>query len=200
MPVSAWKSKFQSWIETPDPTALIDAANFFDFRRVHGTLDLAPLEETIREAGRHRLFLGRMAKNAIEFRPPLGLFRRIRENELGVDLKKGGIIPIVGIARLYALEFGIAARGTIERLAEASKGASGLSGDGAETLSEAFRFLLHVRLRDQLGARRAGEKIDNSVRLDALASIERRHLKDAFVAIAEFQDSMALRYGTNFIS
>jgi len=200
MPVSAWKSRFQSWIETPDPTALIDAANFFDFRRVHGTLDLAPLEEVIREAGRHRLFLGRMAKNAIEFRPPLGLFRRIRENERGVDLKKGGIIPIVGIARLYALELGIDARGTIERLAEASKGASGLSKEGAETLTEAFRFLLHVRLRDQLGARRAGETIDNSVRLDALASIERRHLKDAFVAITEFQDSMALRYGTNFIS
>jgi CBS domain-containing protein len=200
MPVSTWRRQFLNWIETPEPAALIDAANFFDFRRVHGSLDLAPLEEIILEAGRHRLFLGRMAKNATDFRPPLGLFRRIRENDGRVDLKKGGIIPIVGIARLYALELGIPARGTVERLAAASKERSVLSGEGADTLTEAFRFLLHLRLRDQLRARREGKAIDNSVTLDALASIERRHLKDAFVAIAEIQDSMALRYGTNFIS
>lgn len=200
MPVSTWKRQFQNWIETPDPRSLIDAANFFDFRRVHGTLDLTPLEEIILDAGRHRLFLGKMAKNATEFRPPLGLFRRIRENDAGVDLKKGGIIPIVAIARLYALELGIPARGTIDRLTEASKERNGLSRDGAEVLIESFRFLLHLRLRDQLRARRDGETIDNSVKLDALVSIERRHLKDAFVAIAEFQDSMAMRYGTNFLS
>lgn len=200
MPVSTWKRQFSNWIETPDATALIEAANFFDFRRVHGTLDLGELDDIILAAGRHRLFLGRMAKNATEFRPPLGLFRRIREQESGVDLKKGGIIPIVAIGRMYALELGILARGTVERLAEASAAASGLSTDGAEVLRESFRFLLYLRLREQLRARREGDRIDNSVKLDALASIERRHLKDAFVAIAEFQDSMALRYGTNFIS
>lgn len=200
MPVSTWKRQFLSWIETPDATALIDAANFFDFRRVHGTLDVATLDDVILEAGRHRLFLGRMAKNAVEFRPPLGLFRRIREQESGVDLKKGGIIPIVGIGRLYALELGILARGTVERLTEAARAGEGLSRDGAEVLRESFRLLLHLRLREQLRARREGDRIDNSVRLERLASIERRHLKDAFVAIAEFQDAMALRYGTNFIS
>lgn len=199
MPVSKWRLQFQHWIDTPDPKALIDAANFFDFRKVYGSLDVGALDDIIADAGKHRLFLGKMARNAVEFKPPLGLFRRIREQESGVDLKKGGIIPIVAIGRLYALELGIRARGTIERLAEAAKVPNGLSQDGAEVLREAFRFLLHVRLRDQLRARREGGEIDNSVRLDELASLERRHLKDSFVAIAEFQDAMALRYGTNFL-
>jgi len=199
MPLSKWRQQFHNWIDTPDPKALIDAANFFDFRRVHGTLEVDVLDDIIAAAGKHRLFLGKMARNAVEFKPPLGLFRRIREQESGVDLKKGGIIPIVAIGRLYALELGIRARGTIDRLSEAAKLPGGISQEGAEVLREAFRFVLHLRLRDQLRARREGGAIDNSVRLEILASLERRHLKDAFVAIAEFQDAMALRYGTNFL-
>ena len=154
-PLAEWQELFRSWIETPDPQALIDAANFFDHRAVWGDLDLAPLEEIVRSASRQRRFLAHMAKNALDFRPPIGLLRRIRQTDEGVDLKRGGIIPIVSLGRLVALEAGSPARGTIDRL-EAGRQDGGLSPEGAETLAEAFRFLLRLRLEHQLRERKEG--------------------------------------------
>lgn len=200
MPLAAWKQQFTEWIDKPRERSLIDAANFFDFRRIAGTLDLEPLHEVIESAGRQDIFLARMAKNAVGFRPPLGLFHRIREQPAGVDLKKGGIIPIVALARLYALALGIRARGTVDRLTRAAGEPDGVSIEGADTLREAFRFLLHLRLAHQLRSHREGRPIDNSVRLEELTALERRHLKDTFVEIAELQQSVAMRYRTNLLS
>lgn len=109
-------------------------------------------------------------------------------------------MPIVGLGRLYALELGIAARSTVERITRASDRENGISSDGADVLREAFRFLLHLRLGDQLRARRAGARVDNAVRLDDLSLHHRRQLKETFVVIAEFQQVIAERYGTSLLS
>jgi len=197
-PLAEWEKLFSGWMRRPEPQALIEAAHFFDFRRVYGGLSLEPLDALFQEAAQHGLFLAHMAKNALDFRPPLGLFHRIREQAEGVDLKKGGIIPIVSLARLYALEAGILARGTLERL-DAGAEAGRLSHEGAENLGEAFRFLLRLRLGDQLEAKRAGRPVDNQVRLADLSPLERRHLKDTFLAVREMQEALALRYKTDLI-
>ncbi len=195
-PLAAWLELFGGWLAAPEPQALIDAANFFDFRPVHGTLSLAPLDEMIGEARGQRSFLAHMAKNALDFRPPIGLFRQIRERSGGVDLKRGGIVPVVSLARLCALEARVPVRGTLDRLAAAAVAGS-LSPDGAETLSEAFRFLLRLRLEHQLEAVRRGRAPDNLVPLDELSHLTRRHLKEAFLAIREIQEAVSLRYGTD---
>lgn len=200
MSLAAWERQFGAWIEEPDEHALVDAANFFDFRRVSGSLSLEPLETRMLEASRNSIFLARMARNAIEFRPPLGLFHRIREKPSGVDLKKGGIIPIVALARVYALGDGIRARGTLERLSQAAGRPDGLSTEGSEVLREAFRFLLRLRLSHQLECRRLGRPIDNAIHLDQLAPLDRRHLKEVFVEIARVQDALALRWETSLLS
>jgi CBS domain-containing protein len=100
-PLAGWEALFRSWIGTPDPQAMLSAANFFDFRAVHGDLPLDPLEDLLRLAGREKLFLAHLAKAAVGQGAPLGLLRHIREEEGGVDLKKGGLLPIVSLARLY---------------------------------------------------------------------------------------------------
>jgi CBS domain-containing protein len=197
-PLAEWEKLFSGWMRRPEPQALIEAANFFDFRRVGGELSLEPLDELFREASKHGLFLAHMAKNALDFRPPLGLFHRIREQAEGVDLKKGGIIPIVSLGRLHALEAGILVRGTLDRL-DAAAAAGRISRDGAENLGEAFRFLLRLRLEDQLEAKRAGQPVDNQVRLANLSPLERRHLKDTFLAVREMQEALAMRYKTDLI-
>jgi CBS domain-containing protein len=63
-------------------------------------------------------------------------------------------------------------------------------------LTEAFRFILHLRLREQLRAYRRGETPTNRVRLDALSSLERRHLKEAFLAIRTIQHLTAMHFYT----
>jgi CBS domain-containing protein len=194
-PLSAWTALFHGWITRPEPRALLEAANFFDFRAVHGGLDLAPLEAVLAGSGREPLFLAHLARAALTWEPPLGLLRTIKETDGGVDLKRGGLIAIVGLARVYALEAGSTVRPTLERLAAAAA-AGTLSADGAATLGEAFRFLLRVRLRAQLRKLRAGETPDNRVPLEDLSALERSHLKDTFVAIRQLQEATALRFAT----
>ena len=198
-PLADWLRLFESWIKSPEPQALLEASIFFDFRSVHGSLSLNPLERLLLEAGDSQLFLGQLARATLRLRPPLGFFRRIREENGHVDLKKGGIAPIVGLARLYALQARSRARSTLERI-EAARQANSLSQDGADTLAETFRFLLTLRLRDQLTDLREGRTPDNRIRMrEQLSARERRHLKEAFVAISSLQSVTSQRYQTSML-
>jgi CBS domain-containing protein len=192
----AWTALFREWVERPDPRALMDALNVFDLRPVAGTLDVASLDDVILAAGRAPLFLAQLARASMGLRPPLGAFRRIREAEGGVDLKKGGIVPIAALARLYALEGQSRVRGTLARLAAAAA-AGTLSEDAAANLGEAFRFLMGLRLREQLRALRAGERPGHHVRLERLSPLERQHLKDVFQAIHQVQEATGRRHATD---
>jgi CBS domain-containing protein len=187
-----WQRLLADWIETPEPQALLDALIFFDFRAVHGDLSLEPLERRLRVAGDRAPFLTNLARSALGFRPPLTVFRRIRNEGGEVDLKRSGIVPIVSLARLYALEAKSPERSTVTRLRAAAE-AGVLSRNGAETLAESFRFLTGLRLREQLERLRSGMAPSNSVRVASLSSLESRHLKEAFRAIAEQQKAVALR-------
>lgn len=198
MPLAEWRETFRRWLEVPDPEALVEAANFFDFRPVHGALSLAPLQQIVTEAPRHRSFLAHMARNSLAFKPPLGLFRRFRQEAEGMDLKRGGIIPVVSLARLFALEAGVVERGTMERLRAAAEAGS-LSSEGSENLSESFRYLLRLRLETQLAHKRSGGRVDNRLRVEELSHLERRHLKDAFHVIQEMQQAVAQRYDTDLL-
>jgi CBS domain-containing protein len=195
-PLASWARLFRTWVETPEPRALIEALTFFDVRVVYGTLGIGVLDDILLTAGRAPLFMAHFARASLGLTPPLNAFRSIREEEAGVDLKKGGLAPIVSLARVYALEGGSPARSTLDRLARAAT-AGTLSHDGADTLAQGFRFLMGLRLREQLRALRAGEPVTNSVPLDHLQTGERQHLKDIFVAIREIQRATALRHAVD---
>lgn len=192
-PLSEWRALFESWVSQPEPEALLGAANFFDFRRVWGSLSLDILDDVILGAADNRIFLAHLAAGGLRFRPPLGLFRTFKDEDGGIDLKKGGIIPIVGLARVVGLEAGCRSRRSLDRLG-AARDAGTLSADGAEGLSEAFRYLHRLRLENQLNAHRGGKPITNSIPLSDLVSLERRHLKDSFAQIREIQESLAQRF------
>ncbi len=195
LPLAQWVARVRGWIARPDGPALLDASTLFDWRAVHGTLDLEPLAALQRSVAGERGFLAQLARTALAFEPPLSAFRQIREEHGGVDLKKGGLLPIVGLARVVALEAGSDARATIDRLAAAAA-AGTLSREGASTLEEALRFLMRLRLRDQLLARRAGRPAGNAARLEGLTALERAHLKEVFVAVRELQQALRMRLGT----
>lgn len=195
-PLAAWETLFTQWIVKPEPQALMTASIFFDFRAVHGALSLEPLEQLLSSAAEESLFIAYLVRSAQEFVPPLGFFGRIRSEAGSVDLKKGGIAPIVGLARACALAAGSRERSTLERLISASA-AGKLSHEGAEILAETFQFLMALRLREQLAALRAGEPPTNQVRLQTLSAVERRHLKDAFVSIRQMQDGLGAAFQTS---
>ncbi len=197
-PIGEWEQIFQRWIRKPEPQNLLETAIFFDFRHVYGALSVEPLEQLVTDSSNNHVFLAQLARAAIEFKPPLGFFRRIRVEDGQVDLKTGGIAPIVSLARVYALEAKSRARTTVERL-EAAIEANTVSQQGGETLIETYRFLLQLRLQEQLKAIRAGQLPDNKIRLQSLSPVENRHLKEAFVVIREMQEAASSRFHTGML-
>jgi CBS domain-containing protein len=185
-----WSGLFAGWVRTPKPQALLDAAIFFDFRPVAGALSLEPLDEILASARTEKPFIAHLTQEALIFQPPLGFFNRLRSDDGKIDVKKGGLGPIVGLARAAALAGGSRERSTLERLATAGKSGVILPQEDASELAEVFQFLLHLRLRQQLSALQAHRPLDHNVHLNALSTLERRHLKDGFVMIRRIQDAI----------
>jgi CBS domain-containing protein len=189
-PLNEWRRLFAGWVRTPAPQALLDASIFFDFRRVAGELSLAAVEEIVASAKTEKLFIAHITKDALVFVPPLGFFNRIHTDNGKVDIKRGGIVPIVSLARAAALAAGSQERSTLERLVTAGNSGLLFKREDAALLAETFQFLLHLRLREQLTALQTNQPIDHKVRLDALSALEHRHLKEAFVTIRQVQDEV----------
>jgi CBS domain-containing protein len=194
-PLAEWVERFRTWVDEPKPQALLEAAIFFDFRRAHGELDLAPLEAAVRRAGQARRFICAMAKAALEFSPPSSIRLRLR-SDTEIDLKVHGISPIVFLARCYAIEVGSPHRNTLDRLDAAAR-AGLLGAETRVTIREAYRFLLALRLREQVRRLAEGRQPANRITLSALSSIERSRLKESFRAIRSWQEKAAYHYRTD---
>jgi CBS domain-containing protein len=192
--VETWQERFERWFTTPDVQALLETGIFLDRRVVAGTLDVGALDAVVRRRSHDGVLLARMAAAAGTFRPPLGLLHRVRSDEGTVDLKDGGVNPIVALARVLAIEVGSTARSTVGRLEVAAEHGR-LGRDGAEELIEAFGFLQGLRLDRQLTDWREGRELSNRVALDELTPTRRRHLKEAFVAVARVQQATIQRLG-----
>jgi CBS domain-containing protein len=139
-----------------------------------------------------------MAANALKHRPPLGFFRNFvlihgGEHDHTFDIKHRGIVPIVDLARVYALSAGLLETNTIERLRAAGE-TTALSSDGAANLIDAFELIGTLRMRHQAKQLKRGEQADNFLSPDQLSPLERGHLKDAFSLINTMQESLGQRY------
>jgi CBS domain-containing protein len=194
-PLAEWEATFGRWVQVPEPQALLEAQIFLDFRPVHGELSLEPLARILLAGGRSGRFLHNLARAVLRFRPPVGPLGRVRGT---VDLKAGGIGPIVMLARLYALAAGVPARSTLDRLDAAAETGT-LSRAGAEILGESFRFLTRLRLQEQIrdlrqGGLRQGDLPDDDVVVEALSPLERRRLSEALRAVRKQQEAAALRF------
>ena len=204
-PLAQWKKYFDSWIDQPEPKALMHASIFFDLRRLHGDVPLfRQLQAYVLEkAQTNAIFHAFMASNALTHTPPLGFFRNFvlvkdGEHDKTLDLKHSGVIPIVDIARVYALAGGIVEVNTRERL-EAAEEKGLMSASGASDLRTALEFIGTVRLRHQAGQIRQGVAPDNFVPPSALSHLERKHLKDAFGVVRTMQSFLGQRYQTGHL-
>ena len=199
-PQRVWREYFRSWVETPEPMAQMLASVMFDLRVVAG--DSALFEslqnESLDRAAKNSIFVAQMVGNSLTHRAPIGFFGGIATQRGGahkgrVDLKHGGIVPIVDIARVYALSARIRAVNTHDRLA-AGREARVLSDSGARDLLDAYAAIGITRLRHQAAQIRAGQKPDNHLLPSSLSGLERAHLREAFLVVRTIQRSLASRY------
>jgi CBS domain-containing protein len=194
-PVDEFAALMRGWTEQPEPRALLEAEVFLDFRPVRGDLPLVRLDRVLVRAGSRRRFLVQMARAAVTFKTPLGLFGRLPANRATYDVKRAGTAAVVLLARLYALQAGSTARTTTLRLDAAAAGGT-LSRSTAKALAEAYRFLTALRLTHQLEQVGRGEAPDNLVRLDALPAADRRRLREVLQVVRDVQEVTALDFAT----
>jgi CBS domain-containing protein len=205
-PLRIWKKYFNTWIQRPEPMALMLSSVFFDLRPVHDPEGLFEEihDQVLNLSKANRIFIAYMAANAVKNRPPLGFFRNFvliqgGEHDHTFNIKHRGMVPIIDLTRVYALSSGITETNTLERL-RAAAGINALSQEGAANLIDAAEFIGTLRMRHQAGQLRRGEQADNFLSPDEISALERGHLKDAFILINTMQDSIAQRYQTGRIN
>lgn len=195
-PRRVWRSYFAKWIAEPDPQAQMLASVMFDLRPIAGTYALFEelQDEVLAKARANSIFVAHMVSNSLKHTPPLSLFRgfamiRSGEHKNTVDLKLSGVIPVVDLARVYALRGALAPVNTRERL-EAAREAGVISTSGAHDLLDAYDLIAMTRLRHQAEQIRRGDAPDNFLPPGALSELERSHLRDAFMVIKTMQSAL----------
>jgi len=191
MTVSGWRERIEGWRRQTDGQASLDLSIALDARPVAGNAELfAPVKAGLMALGDDEILLHHLARATLNFDTQLTFFGRVKTGDHGVDIKKGGIFPVVHGVRCLALRHGIEETGTFERcklLVERGHLPEALGRD----LRQALGALQRMRLRTQLVAIDAGQAPDNFIDTGSLGRLDRELLRDALHVIKEFRESIA---------
>ncbi|MBM3485265.1 MAG: signal transduction protein [Alphaproteobacteria bacterium] len=192
-----WRRQMTLWAERRSPVAVLFADIFLDFHPFTGD---PTRSETLRAhvldgLARNPAFLAEIAGTQANHAVAVGLLGRLHtvHGDLGrrghVDLKLGGLMPLVGAVRLLALRAGVAATGTARRLdALADRGL--VEPDRRDGLIAAFATLAGLLLRQQIADLRAGRPPSNDIVPDKLRRRSRDDLVEALRAVRSFHNAV----------
>ncbi|MDN3557340.1 DUF294 nucleotidyltransferase-like domain-containing protein [Halomonas maura] len=192
---SQWQRRIARWVEQRDGDSLMKLAIVLDAHAVAGNPSLLErLRETLfRLCAGDQLLLSYFARPALHFSTPLTLFGSLKKPQHGIDIKKGGIFPIVHGVRVMALERRIAVTSTLDRL-DALVADGRLEARVAEDLGEALSLFTELRLKQQL-ARLDGEGTQGAepdrVVVQELSSLERDLLREALHIVKDFKQRLS---------
>jgi CBS domain-containing protein len=190
--VRSWQQEARSWLADPtQEKALVLSSVVVDSRPVWGVHTGTPVADTFALAPDHPALLRLLARFALAQRPPTGFLRGLVVEHSGehrgrLDLKRGGSIPIVALARWAAMSAGVTSASTAERLRVASS-AGTLRVADAHTLADAFTLINNLRLEHQVRQLRAEVAPDDHIAPDELSPLRRTQLREAFRAVADIQ-------------
>jgi len=199
--VQGFGAALYDWVHGSDPEGAMNLAIFLDAAVVAGDAELlAQLRARLR-----RILTGgdsfhaRFAAAIQQFGGTAqgGWWRRLpglRGPEAAeIDLKKLGIFPVVHGVRALALEYGLSAQPTAERLrqlAEAGRIDAGLARD----LTDALHCMMGLKLASNLGQIAAGRAPDNTIRPAGLGTLDRQALRDSLNIVRDFKAWLAQHY------
>jgi len=170
--------------------AYMNLAIFYDAEAVAGDAELllSTKAELVEMIAKEPIMLAHFARAADSFPSPIGLFNNLvtsKEHGDTLDLKKGGIFPIVHGVRSLAIEKKLMETSTVARIEKlAEKGA--LSLEFARELTEALRYLMTLKLDQQLN------EVEGSslVRPAELSTMERDLLRDSLQIVKKFREML----------
>ncbi len=202
--VTDYKREIARWIHSPSEESFMQFAIFFDAMAVAG--DEALLEsvremlfDTLRD---HPVFYSLFAKATLAFETPLGFFSNFvvdkKDHPDELDIKKGGIFPIVHGVRSLALEQRLRERNTIQRIRGLQR--MKLFQDRfAVDLIEAFAYMSSLRLNAGLDKLQRGLPQDNYINPGQLNKLEQDLLRDCFKIVNEFKKFITHHFRLNML-
>lgn len=190
--IAAWANAVAGW--TTEPTegqADIYLAALLDATAVYGEELWEPVRAALLRSVQSAEVKAVFARVATSHRPPTGFIKDLvieasGEHRGELDLKGGGIVPIVDLARFYAAVLGERATSSLDRLAAARRASLLLEEDAAD-LREAWLHFTRLRFESQFKAMNEGREPDGYVAPAELPGLVRRRLKDALRVVARMQ-------------
>jgi len=201
--VKAFKDELFQWIVHPTQDSFLQFAIFFDAMAVAGDDNLLRhvKDHMYRLLGDHRAFYAQFAKATVAFETPLGFFTNfvVEKHRDELDLKKGGIFPIVHGIRSLALEYRLPQTNTIDRIQALNQRNLFRSSFGVE-LIEVFSYLSTLRVKAGLNKVQQNLPQDNYLNPKELNKLERELLRDSFKIVNEFKKFITYHFKLGMIS
>ena len=194
-----WRARFSGWLEEPEPEAVLHAAVFFDFRPLYGSFE--PVDRLrawlIGAVPSHTRFLRMLSEEALGVAPPIGwagqfAYGRNKDFPHTIDLKLQGARLFVDPARVWALQYGIWATNTADRLRAAGAALDRSVADTAAEV-EAFHLIQRFRIHQQLQTK--DPDAVNRVDPEDLNELHRLMLKEAFKLAKRLQVRLRSQQG-----
>ncbi|AIZ65346.1 signal transduction protein (plasmid) [Hymenobacter sp. DG25B] len=198
--LSHWKRNYHTWMSESNAETVMQFATFFDCRYLYGEASLMEeLQVFLHQELTQPLdrFLFFMARNALQYEPPLTFFRSFRtfaqEGHQVFDLKKT-MSPIVDLVRVYALKHQIFSTNTGERLARLREKGVFKEKEYQELL-QAYYYLMGMRLKKQ-AHQLSSDRTPPTNYLDpsTLTQVEQVTLKEIFKVIGDFQVKIKVNF------
>lgn len=202
--LSHWKRNYNQWIEESVPEHAMKLSTFFDFRFIYGEENIVDeLKTFINEKllSPNQLFFAHIAKNALQYEPPLTFLKRIKTQTIGksevFDIKTA-MSPIVDLVRVYALQNQLAIENTGERMKKLTE-IGVFSQQQYNEMHQSYYYLMALRLKNQANQINIDKKHpDNYVEISKLTKIERVTLVEIFKTIANFQLGIKMKFTGSF--
>ncbi|TAH00763.1 MAG: CBS domain-containing protein [Sphingobacteriales bacterium] len=201
--LSHWKNNYKSWMDVSLPETAIKFSTFFDCRLVYGEPaimdELREFLDLELQKPLHKFYVY-IAKNALQYEPPLTFFNNIRTKTIGTqevfDIKKA-MTPVVDLVRVYALQNRIFVENTGERL-KALKTLNIFTEKQYNDLHQCYYFLMSMRLKNQAKQIIQDKNVpDNLINTNNLTKIELATLKEIFKTIVDFQAGIRMNFTGN---
>jgi CBS domain-containing protein len=201
-----WQNWIRSLVDRPTEQAARWSNILFDFDTLYGDDHLTvALRQYVLETIRARpRLLTKMAADDARSRPALGFFHQLivtSRDAAGayIDLKRNGLRLIADATRILAVQAGLSARNTMDRL-----GALVRTGTLDESLStsagDAHGVLLELLLAHQIEQAREAKPIDTQVDSKRLTEQNRIRLRLAMRIVKRLQDHLQSLFGVNYLN
>jgi CBS domain-containing protein len=194
--IEDWRQSIERWLAHPsDNRVLIAVSILLDGRIVYGPERGLDVKRLLFETGDRGSLERWMLRLALAAKPPTGFMHDIVVYASGkrrgtLDIKHGGLLPVINLARYVALVGDIPANHTVDRLRAAAEHGV-LEGTQARVLEEAFELFAALRLEHQVVQLEKGGEPDDRLEPEQLDRLTRRYLRDAFREVAAVQRSVS---------